>query len=189
MTSWNKQIENRNFLSPIGFRFLLAKFPKVAYFCQSANIPAMTLSVPEQSTMFRPLPMDGFISYDQLTLQFIIDEDMQNYLILHNWMRALGQPDGKSGERKRLMDEMSRLYGADDADPTVFADATLTILNSNFNMNMNIVFQDLFPVSLSGLDFSAIVDGSEYATATATFRYTGYEFRSGESTQRDKTIT
>lgn len=114
---------------------------------------------------------------------------MQNYLILHNWMRALGQPDGKSGERKRLMDEMSRLYGGDESEPTVFADATLTILNSNFNMNVNIIFSDLFPVSLSGLDFSAIVDGSEYATATVTFRYTGYEFRSGESTKRDNTIT
>ena len=46
MATWNKQIENRNFLSPIGFRFTLAKYPKVAYFAQSANIPQIDTGYP-----------------------------------------------------------------------------------------------------------------------------------------------
>ena len=45
MTTWNKQIENRNFLSPIGFKFLLAEYPKIPYFAQSANIPSMNLGI------------------------------------------------------------------------------------------------------------------------------------------------
>ena len=93
MTTWNKQIENRNFLSPIGFKFSLAKFPKVSYFCQSANIPAMNLGIQQQPTPFRSLPLEGFIEYDPLNLSFLVDENLENYLILHNWIRALGTPD------------------------------------------------------------------------------------------------
>ena len=93
MTTWNQQIENRNFLSPIGFKFLLAEYPKIPYFAQSANIPAMNLGIQQQSTPYRPLPLEGFISYDPLNLTFLIDEDIQNYLILHNWIRGLGTPD------------------------------------------------------------------------------------------------
>ena len=50
--SWNKQIANKNFLSPIGFKFVLAKYPKVAYLSQAANIPAMNLGVVEQPTIY-----------------------------------------------------------------------------------------------------------------------------------------
>ena len=32
-------IENRNFLSPIGFKFSLKRAPGVAFFCNQANIP------------------------------------------------------------------------------------------------------------------------------------------------------
>ena len=90
MATWNQQIENRNFLSPIGFKLLLAKYPKVVYFAQSANIPAINANAQQQPTPYRPLPLDGFISYDPLNLTFLIDEDMENYMILHNWIRALG---------------------------------------------------------------------------------------------------
>ena len=93
MATWNKQIENRNFLSPIGFRFTLAKYPKVAYFAQSANIPSMTLGIQQQPTPFRALPLEGFITYDPFTLSFLVDEDLTNYMIMHNWIRALGTPN------------------------------------------------------------------------------------------------
>ena len=93
MATWNKQIENRNFLSPIGFRFTLAKYPKVAYFAQSANIPQITLGIQQQPTPFRALPLEGFMTYGSFTLQFLVDEDMTNYMIMHNWIRALGTPD------------------------------------------------------------------------------------------------
>ena len=35
-------IENRNFLSPVGFKFGLQRAPGVAFFCNEANIPDMT---------------------------------------------------------------------------------------------------------------------------------------------------
>ena len=60
----------------------------------------------------------------------------------------------------------------------------MTVLNSNFNANFNVVFKGLFPVSLQGLDFNATIDGTQYATATATFKYLLYEIQSGETNVR-----
>jgi hypothetical protein len=56
-------------------------------------------------------------------------------------------------------------------------------------MNYNVIFKDLFPVSLSALDFNATIDGTEYAMAQATFRYLQYEVRPGESNNADKRLT
>jgi hypothetical protein len=52
-----------------------------------------------------------------------------------------------------------------------------------------VIFKDLFPVSLSALDFNATIDGTEYAMAQATFRYLQYEVRPGESNSVDKRLT
>ena len=186
MTTWNKQISNRNFLSPIGFKFSLAKFPKVSYFCQTANIPSMNLGIQQQSTPFRSLPLEGFIEYDPLTLSFLVDEDLENYLILHNWIRALGTPDDTL-ERTNYKLKMAQEFGKDNND--LYADGTLMVLNSNFNHNFDIVFEDLIPIGLNALEFNASVDGTEYATASVSFRYLAFQIRSSEQTKRNTQLT
>ena len=42
-TFYDRQIKNRNFLSPTGFQFNLARAPKVDFFSNSARIPGITL--------------------------------------------------------------------------------------------------------------------------------------------------
>ena len=184
MATWNQQIENRNFLSPIGFKLLLAKYPKVVYFAQSANIPAINVNAQQQPTPYRPLPLDGFISYDPLNLTFLIDEDLQNYLILHNWIRGLGTPDSVV-DREEFVQKNKVLNNDDD---NILADATLAVLNSNFQSNFFVVFKGIQPVSLSALEFNATIDGTEYATASASFQFLSYEIRKGEQSGRDKTL-
>ena len=156
MTTWNKQIENRNFLNTIGFKFVLASYPKVAHFAQTVNIPSMNLNIQNQPTPFRGLPMEGFIEYEPLTLSFLVDENLENYLILHNWIRALGTPDG-GNERAEFRLKMQQLFGNND----LYADATLMVLNSNYQHNFDIVFEDLIPTGLNALEFNASVDGTE----------------------------
>ena len=83
-------------------------------------------------------------------------------------------------ERRAFLDKQSKLsYNAEGGD-TKFADATLTVLNSNFKSNFQVVFYDIIPVSLSALDFNATVDGTEYAAASVTFRYRSYEIQALE---------
>ena len=176
MATWNQQIENRNFLSPIGFKLLLPKYPKVVYFAQSANIPAINANAQQQPTPYRPLPLDGFISYDPLNLTFLIDEDLENYLILHNWMR--GMATGRTlAERTFLEDRSEEKMDTGKILTNVRSDGSLAVLNSNFQTNFFVTFENMFPVSLSALEFNATIDGTEYAVAQASFRYDLYDIQ------------
>ena len=84
-------IENRNFLSPVGFKFALKRSPKTAFFCNQANIPDLTLGVAEQPTFLKNIPTPGDkIEFGDLSLRFLVDEDLGNYMEIQNWIRGLG---------------------------------------------------------------------------------------------------
>ena len=44
------QIQNRNYLSGIGFKFNLAKYPQVDFFSNSARKPELSLTIDQQQT-------------------------------------------------------------------------------------------------------------------------------------------
>ena len=181
--SFATQISNRNFLSPGGFRFPLAKYPKVAYFAQMASIPGMQLSMVQAPTPYRETFIDGTISYSRLNLTFIVDEDLENYIILHNWMRALGVPDKFSERAEFELEANTTSRNRDLGTDFRFADGTLSILDSNFNPKFNVVFQDLKPVDLSTLDFDATLGDQEYFQAQATFDFLSYEIQQLDGTR------
>ena len=49
-------IENRNFLSPIGFKFVISRLRGVDFFCQSASVPKISLGSWDQGTIFNKIP-------------------------------------------------------------------------------------------------------------------------------------
>ena len=156
MANWYQdQLTNKNFLSPIGFIFLLDKARKASFLCQRAEIPTMSLgevNIPTRGLV--PIPVEGNMRYGDLTISFIVDEDLKNYMELHNWMRALGTPQ-ELAERKEWRD----LHRKDPTQDPRFSDATLQVLNNNNRVNFDVVFKDLFPVELSTLAFD--VTGSD----------------------------
>ena len=168
---FSKQIQNRNFLSPIGFQFSLAKEPKVAFFCNSARIPEINLYVGKQPTYLKDIDVPGEkLTYGDFSLKFLVDENMQNYMAVHNWLTGLGAPE-TTQEYKDL------IYGSDNIrDPKkAFSDGSLKILDSNYRETAIIKFLDLFPVALTSLEFTATDSDINYFTAEATFKYTVYE--------------
>lgn len=164
------QITNRNFLSPVGFKFSLAKEPKAAFFCNAIRIPEINLSVAIQPTYLKNIDVPGEkLTYGDLTIKFLIDENLENYMSIHNWLTGLGFPEIASDYTELISD-------IDDLrDPKkAFSDGTLTILNSNYRAVASVKFKDLFPVSLSSMEFDATITDVEYFTAEATFKYTVY---------------
>ena len=88
-----RQIKNRNFLSPTGFKFTLVRSPKVAFFCNQANIPDLTLGTAVQPTYLKDIDQPGDkLTFGDLTLQFLVDENLKNYMEIQNWLRGLGYP-------------------------------------------------------------------------------------------------
>lgn len=164
------QIENRNFLSPLGFKFTLAKNQKISFFSNSAKIPSINLGVAEQSSYLKMLDVPGeIITYEDFTLTFFVDEDMTNYMALHNWITGLGFPETP----KQFKDLTTNDVGNRDLKEQ-YSDGSLTILNSNYNPISVVKFLDLFPVSLSPLEFTTTEGDLNYFTAEASFKYTVY---------------
>ena len=170
--SWPNQINNRNFLSGIGFKFNLGKYPKVDFFCNTARIPEVTLGTATQPSYLKDIDVPGEkISYGDLTIQFLVDENMENYRIIHDWITGLGFPETAQQFKDLTTDDKDGTRELQEQ----FADGTLRILNSNFNEIAKVKFLDMFPVSISSLDFDATSTDVNYFTAQATFKYTVYQ--------------
>lgn len=171
---YQKQIQNRNFLSTIGFKFTLQKKPKIDFFCNSANIPGINLGVAMQATPLKMLPVPGdVLSFEDLAIRFMVDEDMENYLEVWNWLCQFGFPRD-FGQYQQLLNEDVNSNGKQNAISGM-SDGTLIIYNSNYNANLKVNFKDLFPVSLSSIQFDSTDTDVKYATADVVFKYTIYD--------------
>ena len=167
-----RQIKNRNFLSPAGFKFSLAKTPKVDFFSQSVSIPNIDLGVAVQTTYLRDIPVPGDkLVYGDLDIEFFIDENLENYLQIERWMRSLGYPESL-GETVSLDPQKDSLLDG------ARSDGTLLVYNSSFNPIAKILFKDMFPTSLTPVPFTADVTDINYIMATATFKYTIFNVES-----------
>ena len=165
------QIQNRNFLSPIGFQFILEKYKKVSFFSNALRIPDISLGTTIQQTRFKAIEVPGDqVQYGDFSLRFLVDESLENYILIHRWITALGFSDTHDDFKNLVVDD------AGVEDPLKqFSDGTLNILNSNYNSVCRIVFNDLFPVSLSSLEFEASDTDINYFTAEVVFKYTIYD--------------
>ena len=174
-------IENRNFLSPVGFKFSLKRAPGVAFFCNQANIPSMDLGIAEQPTYLRNIPTPGDkIQFGDLSLRFLVDEDLVNYMELQRWIRGLGYPESME-EFRKLEGEAVLPGNFGQAGDNIYSDGTLQILSSNLVPSFQVVFNDLFPYTLSTVTFDATDTDIEYFTADVSFKYTIYNLTDMEN--------
>ena len=168
-------IENRNFLSPLGFKFALKRSPSVAFFCNQANIPEMTLGIAEQPTPFKDIPVPGDkIQFGDLQLRFLVDENLENFMEIQNWIRGLGYPENMDEFQDLTEQSVLGGFGYAQSGDNIYSDGTLQILSNNLVPAFQVVFSDLFPYSLSTVQFDATDTDVEYFTADVSFKYTVY---------------
>ena len=168
---FSKQVANRNFLSGVGFKFNLTKFPKVDFFSNSARIPELNLELTTQASYLKNIDIPGErLSYGDFNLRFLVDENMENYQAIYSWLTGLGFPETTKEFAEIIKDPDGQ------RDPKeAFCDGTLSILNSNYREVGKVKFNDLFPISLTSLEFDATNTDVQYFTAEATFKYTLYK--------------
>ena len=155
----------QNFLSPIGFRFALQRAPNIEYYIQAASIPSLTAGFATIQTPFSNLSFSpDKLEYGDFSITFRVDEDMSNYLELHNWLIGITFPDNFTQHNNLVTREQGDNSG-------IFSDATLTVLNSTKNANVEVQFEDLFPTTISDIQLDVRAADINYSEATATFRY------------------
>ena len=179
VSPFDKQIANRNYMSPLGFKLIITKTPKVDFLCQSANIPQISMGTAIQPSYLKDIPVPGDkVLYDDLTVRFLVDEKMENYLAIYKWITGLGFPESLGQFAQLKKDDIrtdSRIVDRGDPRYFEFSDATLQVLNSNYKPSVLINFKDAFPISLSTLEFDVSQRDYSFFTASVTFKYTIFD--------------
>ena len=176
-------LDNRNFLAPTGFKFSLKRSPAAAFFCNQANIPSLDLGTAVQPTYLKDIDVPGDkVQFGDLTIRFLVDEDLMNYMEIQNWIRGLGFPE--SPKEFFDLDKEGAEYGiipTDGGGDNIYSDATLQILSNNLVPKFQVMFKDIFPYSLTTITFDATDTDIEYFTAEASFKYTMYNLTDMEN--------
>ena len=159
MSALDNTPENKNFLSPLNFRFQIKKAPHVNFFIQKVNIPAINIPDVVTPNPFVRIPFSGeHITYQDLNITFKVDEDLQNYLEIHNWIKALGKP--QNFDQYKAIEEKKSWTG-----DGIFSDISLLVLSNIKHPIYDITYADAFPVSLTGANFSSVDTDVNYLEA------------------------
>ena len=152
MASLANQPKNMNPLADVQYKFDIAALPETSFFVQTASLAGISLTPMEIGLPQRTgLALNtGVIQYEELTIAFLVDEYLKNWMEVYNWM--LGNPSETSG--------------------------VLTILSSSMNPTMEEHFKQLFPTSLSALEFDSTTADPTYQQASVSFKYTEYTIKS-----------
>ena len=194
--SYKRQPTKFDYAAPTQFKFTITKLPKVEFFCTAVNLPGISLEgTMAQPTPLKDIPVPGDkLSYGALNMDFMVDENLENYREIHGWLTGLGFPKDRQEFRDLLgggADRFPTSTGANKetdagkaryaagASGAVYSDATLSILTSKNTTNIQVRFSDVFPTALSGLNYNQQQTDVNYLIATVNFQYKIYEFAEG----------
>ena len=182
-----RQPTNLDFASPSQFRFTLLKVPNVEYFVTGVNLPGVSFSGDATiNTRFTSVHFMGdSMEFEDLEVTFLVNEALENYREIHDWMVGIGFPNDNQqyidaiGSEQNMNPIASKVDNAKaTGKPSVLmSDATLTILTNKNNPNLRVNFKNCFPTSLSGLSYTTQGIDTEQLTASVTFKYDIYEFQ------------
>ena len=183
-----RQPTELDYADPTKFKFSITKLPKVEFFTTAANLPGINLGESIFPTPFKQVPVMGDdLTFDNLEITFLVDEKLENYREIHQWLVGIGFPKARTQFSSFRKDESQTFPtvesvkgdvtnpGTPSGIQAMFGDATLTMMTSKNNPVIEVRFSDLYLVALSGLSFNQQEGDVTYLTATATFTYKLYE--------------
>ena len=178
-----------DYASPVQFRFKCSKLPTVEFFCQTANIPGISIGTASMPTGLKDIPIPGEkVSYSDLAISFLVDENLNNYKEIHDWIIGLGFPQNHTQFADLQAAGADRYPGTTSgavvpitntpvplAEGGTYSDATLTVLNSKNIAVTEIRFNNIFPTSLGSLSYDVQASDVNYLAAAVDFSYMYYE--------------
>lgn len=156
---------NKNFLQPTGFKFVIDRrnYPNLEFFAQSVTHPGATVNPLElPTTRIAGVPLAGDkITYGQLTLEVILDEDMVSYKEIQSWLERIVN-DGHVDET--INDKIA-----------TYSDITLIIMTSHNNKNVQIKYKDCVPVDVGSIQLASNTSDVTFLTFEVSFRFSSFE--------------
>jgi hypothetical protein len=162
---------NKSFLSDNKFEFVIQRLPNLTFFVQGINLPGITLLSTTVNNPFVATPIAGNqLVFGQLTANILVDENLEGWTEIYNWITQLGNPEG--------LNKLGTLTKVPGKNNSITSDATLIIKTNANNPNKLITFKDLFPVEIGEISFNAAGATHEFSTTSVTFGYSYYELTS-----------
>lgn len=154
---------NQNFLQPSGFTVSISRenYPNLEYFAQTVSHPSIDIGEAIQQVRRAQIPYAGdVVTFGPLDITFLVDEDMQAYTEMYNWM-------------ERLVNVNQTPQGGESI-PTE-ADIILSILTSHNNVNKRFKYYNCVPTSVSGLEMDVQQGAESPLTFSVSFRCSTFE--------------
>lgn len=163
-----------NYLQPNGFRVVVNRrdFPNLQFYAQSVSHPDTNLPATEVAfSRIQGVPFLGdAVEYGVLQMDVLLDEDMNSYRELYNWINAAVTQDIKMGA-----DTLATGKEPVQA-PASYYDMTLAILSSHNNINRQFTYVNAFPTSVGQIQFSATTE-EQFLSFPVTFRFDYFNFK------------
>lgn len=174
MTILNRNPSNVNVLQPNKFQLNFSRLPNMQFFAQTISVPGISLSEALQPTPFVDVYAPGEKAiYDLLNVTFIVDEKLEAWKEVHDWIRAMTFPE--SFEEYRQLGYLNKAATRRIDSKPQYSDCTLTILSSSNNPSIVFKYYDVFPTSLSSFVISTTDTPENIITVDASFRYTYFD--------------
>jgi hypothetical protein len=152
-----------NYLTANRATLQLIDFPEVSFNCRNYTLPTLSLPAVNVPSPFYQGPTYGSkLLYSPLEIEFLVDENLTNYLSIHDWMRGLGAPVDKN-ENKQQVQKVK------------YTNALMTVYSSHNNPVVTFEMIQCVPVSLTGISFSEETQETTPLYATAVFEILRYE--------------
>lgn len=138
------------------FELVHPKYKEFSYAVQSCSLPGLNIGIIQQPAMPRSILRPGDnLDIDNLTFSFVVDEKLKSWLLIWNWIRS---------QKHMSTIDLQQNFG----------DATMYILNNKLHPKIFVKFVDIFPISISELQFDHSDETQNIVTASVTFAVNDY---------------
>jgi len=170
----DRQPDNTNSLRINKFNFQILKLPHVEYFTRGVTLPSLSMDViPIDYPFRRHSYAPTKLNYSQdFSITFEVDEDLENYREIQKWMVGVGFPDNFGQYQQEL--NANAIQEANQNLGDIYSDARLLVYTNHLNKRHDIIFEDIFPMSLTDLTFTT--EDATVINATVTFAYSKWMF-------------
>ncbi len=157
--------KNQNFLQPSGYKISIdrANYPNLEFFVQSVQHPSVSVPMTEITYPRANVHMPGDkLIYDEVTFDLLLDEDMNAYIEMHNWLKRLVEDKVRGASQRHLQTAST-------------ADITLTLLSSHNNSTKKFIYRDCVPTNIGGVQMSSNVTDVAFINVPVGFAFTYFD--------------
>lgn len=154
-----------NLLTNPNFRFVIEEAPKLSLFSQTFSLPGLSAEAPEVYNPFVTMKLQGdMVSFQDLQVNFIVDEDLTNYYEIYAWLMHINFPRAftqfkEMSERKTMYPELGR------------TDLSVMVLTNKSNYIEQVRFVQCHPIALGEISFDHTSADVTHPTCSVTFTY------------------